>query len=379
MATNETRVLVGAVCRQQPNVLDAHLKTLIAQRLPPGVTFDFLWVDDNDNPDSKELLHALGQTFPITSRPKDAEYAIGPETHEWNVSTFEHLAVCKQLILRHAKSNRYDYVWLVDTDLLLDPSTFESMYWQKRPITSAVFWTNWVSSADTSLGPNVWLSHPYGLAGKNKTQHEFLQGLADRQFMEVAGGGACILIHHKAFENVHYHPRLAGLPDEGMWQGEDRTFSIVAERLHIKQYADAWPDIFHAYHPQDRTDEVLGSALAMLQSDRQAYAKYGDLVNFTLEALEEPALVDEILPVRGRLGGINMLPQIEATLLNLRVGEEAIFNIHFPYWYPAIQIINNPVVNYADTNKTFRIRLIDAKPMSYAPNLSDHMYRGIDL
>ena len=165
---------------------------------------------------------------------------------------------------------------------------------------------------------------------------------------------------------VRYFPRLRGLPQEGMWQGEDRTFAILAQQNHQAQFADPWPDIFHAYHPDQRSDEVLQNVFCTLTAPSQKYTKHSDAVNFTLEALEEPKLKDRIFTIRGRLGGLEIAPNLEQLLLNLKVGEQVIDEIQFPFWWPEM----------AGQKRIVRVNLVDAKPFAFAPVLDEATLGG---
>lgn len=382
---SKLKVLAGCVVRQEPQVFQTYLKLLTLQIIPEAVQMDLAFIldckdDDVLNKKLEKLARGVkAKLLPPRSRPEGAIYAVGDRTHIWAPETFAHLAGEKHRLCSYAMENGYDYMWLVDSDLLLEPTTLRSLLCTYRSAVSAVFWTEWQADQPASLGPNVWLKHPYGQEGYGMLRGEFWQDLADRKLLEVAGGGACFLMHRAVHDKgVHYSPLLAALPQEDMWRGEDRTFALRAERFHVKQFADAWPDIFHAYHPTDRTPEALEEIYDFFQAPRQTYAKYGDLVSFTLENLEEPATRDIMLTYRGRLGGMKLLPEIEHALLQARVEEERLFEVAFPSWFPPIQPRPDKAsLAYAGQKKTLRLRLVDAKPYGFAPTLAQHAFGGL--
>ena len=251
------------------------------------------------------------------------------DTHEWNVPAFYRLARQKQRLCDLAVSEGYDYLWLVDSDLLCDPRTLWSLYYADKPIVSAVFWTAW--QPDSPMLPQVWLTHPYGLeGGRTKTANAFLSTLVDRQLVQVAGLGACTLIKVEALEDCRFDPPLPDLPTDGMWQGEDRHFCVRANRAHQTLWADAWPDVAHIYRPS--YDEHVESIETTLKTDLQRPA-IGHYVSFTIEELQTPSLQGELLHVRGRLGGLKILPEIETDLLDMRVGQSILTKINYPDWY----------------------------------------------
>lgn len=364
------RVLAVASVRVDPAVFRANLKSLRAQRLPKGIELDLRYTIDDEEHESElyDLIEEYGGfSDRAEDRPAAAAYGVGPQTHAWNVATFEHLARTKQRLLDYAAAEAYDYAWVVDTDLVLDPSTLASALALKEDIVSSVFWTPWQIGGQPL--PQVWLAHPYELQGKGMGAGEFIDKLQRRKAVPVAGGGACTLISAAALKKVRYHPRLPDLPEGGMWQGEDRTFSILAERGHLSHVADGWPDIAHLYHPQDRTVEVIEAVESQLLGPRQLFAKPGDLVNFTLESLDDPQLGGRTFPVRGRLGGLWLAPEIEAALQDMRVGSQQFVEISFPQSWP--------VEPLRGKRRIIALNLIDVKPWGFAPNVAEEIFKGV--
>lgn len=344
------RVLVGAPVRQDIAVLEAHLKTITAQRVP-GVELEYLYINDAEE-DLKfatvELLEAYGiRHINAYERGRDAHYAVGDRTHHWTVGAFQHLAFEKQRILNEAYKGNYDAVWLVDTDLVVGPGTLRSLWECDKEIVSAVFWTQWDSEPPAL--PQVWVRHPYGFEGAGWKEHEFLRALARHELVRVRGLGACTLIRRSALEaGVGFHPLLEDLPQGGMWQGEDRHFCIRAERLHVPMWADAWPVVEHLYHPLQRTPEYIEETLKMLENSGR-----GDWVNVTLESLEESEFIGHKEHVRGRISNLHLLPEVEDALREMSVGEERIVRARFPAW--------SEIPHYRNQQKTFRVKLIDAR------------------
>lgn len=369
MAT--TKILAGSPVRQDETVLKYHLSSLRQQELPPNVEMDFLFVDDSDEHDLAGLVTTYAPQCIILEgdeRPPDSSYSVGAQTHHWNEPTLDHLAKQRQRILDYAVEHDYDWIFLCDTDLLIEPRTIKSLLSTRKPLVSAVFWTNWQKGDPRSLGPNVWLRNPYHQDGLGMAHHEFWKRLVERKITRVYGGGACHLIQTPLVEKgIHYYPRLPGLPREGMWQGEDRTFAILAFQLHEMQWADPWPYIYHAYHPEMRTEEALSSALKTLLAESSKYAKEGDLISFTLQHLEEPKLKDQSFSIRGRLGGLTLAPEIEKTLMEMPVGEEAFVEVSFPFWWPQLR----------GQTRTLKLEFIDSRPYGFPPILADHAFKGL--
>ena len=343
------RVLAGAVTNAPPEILRAHLDTIRWQQVN-DVAVDLCYIADPALPEeSAEVLSSVARVLPAKPKPAEAEYAITSTTHHWTIPTFHWLAREKQRLLDLAVEERYDAVWLVDSDLLCGPDTLASLLASEKPVVSAVFWTRWTPGAAPL--PQVWLRQPYELDGKGWKAHEFLEALANRQLVRVGGLGACTLIRTDVLDRVGYWPLVEGLPSHGMWQGEDRHFCIRAQRAHVELWADAWPDIFHVYRPEDV--EKIPDALERLNQSFMS-PRMGDLVSFTVEPCEEPALADYKEHVRGRLGQLKLLTELEQCILDMMVGDERLVSIQFPHWYPIPQ--------YRGRKRTLRVRLIGAKP-----------------
>lgn len=344
--------------------------------LPEGVQLDFAFVDDNEDSNSSAMLRLYGAAvLESEKRPPDALYNVDGVTHQWAVSTFEHLARQKQRLIEHAKAGRYTYIWFVDSDLLCESSTLRVLLASNVDIANGVFWTRWTPEAPPL--PQIWQQHPYGMEGLGWREAEFLEVLGERQLVRVAGGGACTLMRMNIFEGQsapRYYPRLGGLPDDGMWQGEDRTFALTAERARCVQYADGWPDIFHAYHIKQRTPEMLEQYEELLSAPRQTAAGYGDLVALTISPLTDQALQDQLRPearaVRGRLGALRLLPELEVALMGMTVGTQRIVEVRYPASWP--------LQPYRGKHGLLLVELLDAKPMGYAPVLAEDAFAALE-
>lgn len=363
------RLLVASVTAADPKVLSAHLSTVRAAASNCDAEVEFLYLIDPSAPHSAALSDVLIQAgvrcAEAAPKQADAHYRVGEQTHEWSTGAFYWLGAQKERLLDHARASNYDAILLVDSDLILAPDTLRSMMAAQKPIVSAVFWTRW--QPEQPALPNVWLQHPYGFEGNGETGADFLRRLENRELVRVRGLGACTLISKEALQKVSFRP-IEGLPSHGMWQGEDRHFCLNAERAHVEMWADAWPDIFHCYRPSDA--QLIDEAIRSLSGKPKPPAnpdtwigtriegprkpRIGDLISLTLEPLEEPQLAGYTEHVRGRLGRLNLLPDLEACILSMRVGEERFLPLAFPASYP--------LAEYRGLSRLVRVRLLGAKP-----------------
>jgi len=349
------KILVASVTNRSPEVIKPHIDSILGLEAPPETELSLAYISDSAPPETERLLAAAGARVAAASpKPADALYEVSEETHAWNLSTFAWLAAEKQRLLDLAVEEDYDAIFFVDSDLVLGPETLSSLLATEREIVSAVFWTSWQREAPPQ--PQVWLTHPYGFKGRSGNlllePHEFLRRLSHRELLEVGGLGACTLIRTSVLDRVRYAPLLDGLPSGGMWQGEDRSFCIRAARHHIPLWACAWSDIHHAYRPSDvRSYE---ECLAGWQT-RKERAEWGDEVSVVLEPLEEPELAkrDWRLHLRGRVGALKLLPDVEKAILETSAGEERIIRVEFPTWWS--------LEHLRGTTKAVMLRVLDVK------------------
>jgi len=374
------RVLVASVIRKPPVVVSALLKTLAWQRLRAPLDLSFAFITDYAPTDAaleplkvQELLDEFAKTHETQVEHHGAnpggDYGDGAETRLWQPAAMQRVAALKNRLLQHVLSGAFDACWLVDADVLCDPTTLQSLWDTSEPIVAGVYWTHWqkpntAASDFAHAGPQVWLRHPYFLNGRGYTEAEFRDVLVRRQKVRVWGLGACTLIHRAVVEKGVNFTKVEGLPPGPMSEGEDRAFCARADMLHLPLYADAWPDIWHAYHPEEYCDierRLLGLGETNIDSPR-----IGNLVSVVLRNLEQPDVPPEF--VRGRLGTLGVLPEIEEAIGGLTVGESKLVRVHFPAEYK--------FAPYRGQTRIFHVELLDAKPFHLPPVIDEELLLG---
>jgi hypothetical protein len=369
-----TKVLVGSSVRKPLATLQAHLKSLAAQDVPERVEMSYAFVPDYEDPNDPAcnflqqwvterkgtLLQGVAQT------PQDFGDS-GAPTHRWTATAMGRVGLNKNLILRYAVQHGYDYVWLVDSDLIMDPYTLRSLLDTRQSLVSAVYWTRW-DTFQMKAGPQVWLKHVYepfqtpGIVVRGMTEQEFRAKLVSRKLTRVWGLGACTLIAKSVIEKgVGFH-RFPGLPTGGLWDREDRHFCSWAEHLHVPMAADPWPDIFHVYHDADvpKIPEMAQS----LSAPHVGCPVLGDLVSVRVTPLEEPGALTEM--ARCRIGDGTLMPDLEVALVTMRLGDVRIVRVQFPASYP--------LEPYRNQQKLMEMTLCDTKSFGFPPVLADEMY-----
>lgn len=373
-------VVVGTSVRKPLNVLSAYLASLAWQELPRGVRLLPYFIADYPEPDpALDLLRgwASERGGVVESAPTAiGDYADTGPTHSWAPSAMERVGRNKNRILAYTRGIKADAVWLCDADLICDRTTFRALWETEQSIACAVYWTYWhkpgLQQGMLHAAPQVWLTHPYQLAGRGLEDWEFRDLLVKRQLTQVWGQGACTLIRKDVLAAGIDFSYLPDVPREGMMAGEDRHFCIHAERKHKTMWADPWPDIFHLYHPDDH--RRIPEMLARLGADHPETPTHGDLVSLKLTAVEPvptgPGQMQYIPTqhLRGRLSALQLLPEIEEAVATMRRGDSHIVPVHFPASYP--------IPYFRGRKRLIRVHLVDSKPYGFAPILEQELMLG---
>jgi hypothetical protein len=254
------RVLVASPICKKYKILKPFLETIIQQE---AVSFElnYLFVDDNQDLESSTLLQSFKnpKILPIQKAPPKAseqKYEDDNYTHNWNEYLVWRLAEIKNSIILLAKDQGYDYLFFVDSDLILHPKTIEHLVSLQLDIVSEVFWTKW--TPDQIELPQVWLYDHYGLVPKGRTE-PIDQATANERFSSfmamlrrpgvyaVGGLGACTLISKNALERGVSFSEIYNI---SFW-GEDRAFCIRAAALGIPLHADTKYPPLHLYRESD--------------------------------------------------------------------------------------------------------------------------------
>ena len=255
---DKKKVLVGSPVYQKLEILEAFLESL-KNLSRATISIDYMFVDDNIDKNSSKLLAEFAReeskVMVIQGKKKDI-YVCNDDTHYWDDDLMLKVATYKNHIIKHTIDEHYDYVFFVDSDLILHPNLTEHLKTKNKDIISEIFWTQWHN--DRPLEPNVWLFDEYDLVPKqlgeklteeemNIRQNQFLNQLKTPGVYEVGGLGACTLISRDALiAGVSFQPiKNLTIP------GEDRFFCIRAAVLGIDLFVDTHYPAYHIYREKD--------------------------------------------------------------------------------------------------------------------------------
>jgi hypothetical protein len=252
------RVLLGSPVRQKAEILSNFLLSIKELSLST-IDVDFYFIDDNIEEESSQLLVSFATENPntlITKVEDDRPYICNESTHIWEEELIWKVAEFKNSIINKAREDDYDYLFLVDSDLVLHSQTLEHLISLKKDVVSEIFWTRW--QPDFPELPQVWVSDQYNLfnclRGENLTESQVLQRVL--QFMnqlkvpgvyQVGGLGACTLISKRAIQAGVNFKEIYNIS----FMGEDRHFCIRAAALGFELFVDTHYPAFHIYRLSD--------------------------------------------------------------------------------------------------------------------------------
>lgn len=255
---NQLKVLIGSPIFQKPEILRAFLVSLLCLKRET-VTIDYIFIDDNTDPRSSQILQLFRPEMSVVTilpGDKGSAYVCDENSHYWSDALMLRVAEYKNRIIRHAVSYNYDYLFLVDSDLILHPALIEHLKQMKQDIVSEIFWSKW--HYNTPFEPNVWLFDEYDLVPRQmgemldekemeQRKKEFISKLEIPGLYEVGGLGACTMLSRATLlKGVNFSP-IKNLTIHG----EDRFFCIRAEVLGFPLYVDTNYPAYHIYRERD--------------------------------------------------------------------------------------------------------------------------------
>lgn len=217
------------------------------------------FIDDNDDINSRNVLNKFSkesnEKIIIEQGERIENYARTEDTHYWKDNLIWKIAEYKNRIIQYSKQEDYDYLFLIDSDIILHPKTLLHLIIANKEIVSEIFWTKW--RKDSVELPQVWLYDEYSLVPKesyemlsqaesDKRYMNFIEQLKKPGIYRVGGLGACTLISKKALDRGVSFDKIYNL---SFW-GEDRHFCIRAAALGLKLYVDTVYPAYHIYRKE---------------------------------------------------------------------------------------------------------------------------------
>lgn len=252
------KVLVGSPIHQKPDILREFLISL-KELKKDELDIQYCFIDDNSIMESSLILAKFKEEekkVTILKNNNTSLYICDDYTHRWSNELIEKVSKFKNIIIQRAIKENFDYLFLIDSDLILHPNTLKRLVSLNKEIISNIFWTKW--QPDSYEQPQVWLKDTYTLydseggvglteAETLKKSSEFLEMLKKPGTYKVGGLGACTLIYKSALNKGVNFNKIYNI---SFW-GEDRHFCVRAAVLGIQLYVDTYYPAHHIYRSED--------------------------------------------------------------------------------------------------------------------------------
>lgn len=224
------RILIASPLRQDRKVFREYQNSLNNLRIPEGVTVDRFYVV-NDCPD---VIPDIVGDYIV--RDTGDQYQKTQDDHIWTLENLNKMSTLRNLCIDRALEGGYDYLWFIDTDLVLDPETLKVLLKADKDLISELFWTNnWC---------NAWL-HDQSMG--------MLPEWSEPGLYEVGMTGACFLIRRRVLEaGVNYSP----IPNIKYLKGEDRYFCVRAVCHGFTLWTDSHCPPHHLYTEQEYREYI---------------------------------------------------------------------------------------------------------------------------
>lgn len=284
-----SNVLIGSPVRQKHTILEEFLSGL--EGLNKGDNhIEYYFVDDNVDALSTQLLHEFSKRNTVilkkgTDLFKDeSDY----ENHNWKASTLKKITVYKNTIINYCIANNFDYLFLIDSDIVVDRRSLLQLLSDNVDIVSNVFWSQWVKNGPLTSQcfwiPDIYTQFkefnvPISFEEANKIRNDKNEELKSPGLYKVNGLGACTLISRDSLKKGVNFSEIPNL----QIPGEDRPFCIRAGALGYDLFMDTHYPAYHIHQEKylDRVDEFKrdGFKFDMCMTIEKEPAKKQKLLN----------------------------------------------------------------------------------------------------
>ncbi|WP_299768807.1 hypothetical protein [uncultured Dokdonia sp.] len=230
------KVLIFSSLCKSKEVLEVVLPSWVA--LDTGsCQVDMLLYDDNNEKKAIHFLADFEAKNPNVQVQRDwIESDSNYKTHNWNRPLTDRITFIKNKAISYALDEGYDYIFLLDADLVIHPTLLQHLMSCNKDFVFEVFWT--VFHDQTFAKPNCWDIHSW-----NYIYPETILQLPTPGTYKVGAGGACTLLTRNALEKGVNFERIENMP----YAGEDRHICTRAEVLGVDIYIDTHYPAFHIF------------------------------------------------------------------------------------------------------------------------------------
>ena len=207
------KILIAAPVYQKLEIFKEYLNSINNLIIPEGYEANKYFIITN-SPNIEKLLSP--NEYEVDNRDFKEEKEKG--SHFWDEEHFNSVMEARNKILKYARENNYNYIFSVDSDILLHPKTLQYLLQDNVDMAGVVY----RCSQNNNIGTNYY----YGEYHKG---YPDLKRLIPKGIYEVGIACASVLIGPRIINNekINYSP-IKGL---SFSQWEDYAFSLRAHVL----------------------------------------------------------------------------------------------------------------------------------------------------
>lgn len=191
------KVLITAPVHQSVNIFKEYLWSLNRLIIPEDVEIKKFFYLHN----CEELKEFLNEDE-YTILNDDSSFEVTEKTHMWKNENFSAVARMRTMALEKAEKENFDYVFSVDSDVLLNPITLQLLINDNKDIVGNIYWTDFD-------GKGLLLPNCYDY--ENCQFNQQIGGVDRLKIMgvyKIGVVGACTLIGKRIIQNdyINYFP-----------------------------------------------------------------------------------------------------------------------------------------------------------------------------
>lgn len=210
------RILLCAPVHEDEKIFKLYLEHLRRLEIPEGYEVHRGFMLHNCEHLSRHLKKEYNEVGLIYNNT--TKYEKNENTHLWKNDNFSDVVKMKNNFIDIMLKNNFDYIFYVDSDLMLHPKTLVSLLKADKDMIAEIFWTEWQKEATMPMVemPNCWISDHYNIDLPS------LNAWKNKGYYRVGMTGACTLIKRKVLESgiVNWNP----IYNQSFSIWEDRAF-----------------------------------------------------------------------------------------------------------------------------------------------------------
>ena len=153
------KILICAPIHEEKDIFELYLKHLRNLEIPANVEVSRFFILHNCE-HLKDLINHDEQCFINNNK---SEYKKDDNTHYWKQDNFNDVVAMKNMLIKIMLQQNFDYIFYVDSDLMLHKNTLVDLFKADKDMISELFWTKWTKEGHTEELPNCWHYDHYGI------------------------------------------------------------------------------------------------------------------------------------------------------------------------------------------------------------------------